>query len=143
MSICIFPVFACSNYSLQGRCNTCNQNYILQSNTCNFYIPGCQNFSTYTNGSTYCTTCLTGYYLINGFCITDGNCITVDNLGTCLSCAAGYQLISNICYRNDIANCLVQQANVCLQCMNGYVPISVNGRNYCLLRPIAYNGCSN
>lgn len=106
-------------------------------------MPGCQNFSTFTNGSTYCIKCLTGYYLINGFCINDANCVTADNIGTCLTCVTGYQLISKICYKNDIDNCLVQQANVCLQCANGYISISVYDRNYCLLRQIAYSGCSN
>ena len=40
-SICIFLIQNCVLYNRQGRCTGCAKNYVLQSNLCNFFLPGC------------------------------------------------------------------------------------------------------
>lgn len=140
-SICIFRVDNCLTYSLQGRCTTCNPNYVLQNNLCNFFILGCVQFIDIpSNNLRICSVCIEGYFLRNGYCTRDPNCIEITN-GVCSKCINGFRLEGGICKKNTIDNCLIQIGEECQQCVNGFVKISLFGRSYCVLRRIVYSGC--
>lgn len=136
-SICIFTVSNCITYNRQGRCTLCARNFVLQKNVCNFFVQGCQDLSNNT-----CVRCLPGFYLRNGFCTTDANCITVEN-ALCTKCIDGFRLVNGLCVKNSIDNCLTQRDEDCLECLSGYMKITLYGKVYCILRRIIISGCSS
>ncbi len=100
-------------------------------------MQGCQDLS-----NNVCIRCLPGFYLRNGFCTTDANCITVEN-ALCTKCIDGFRLLNGLCVKNSIDNCLTQRDEDCLECLSGYMKITLYGKVYCILRRIIISGCSS
>lgn len=114
----------------------------------------CQQ-TTVSNCETYlnfqqCSSCLSGFYLLNGNCIAFPlsiiqNCLNYLSLTVCIGCQSGYYLNLNQCVRNvNITNCLnydsTASRTTCLQC-NSQTYLQANA---CVLRTLSssINNCA-
>ena len=97
--------------------------YVVTSNyTCAFCIPPCMS----CNSSSYCHTCIAGYYRsAAGVCTNcPPGCLSCNTSSRCQSCDTGYFLDSGTrtCQKCSLlsANCRECTASVCLVCEMEY-----------------------
>lgn len=127
-------------------CNICETTYYFNSNAkgclvCNDTMPNCNTCNLPNN----CLTCYRGFYLaginrcspcsynINACCsLYVANCSICKSNFTCSVCLPSFYLTSALtCSSCAIfgINCIVCNANACVQCNNGYFPAN----NTCIL----------
>lgn len=107
----------CLQYDANNVCLSCATNYVLNSNTCIFWLPNCSTM----NGNV-CQKCNTNYQLdVNGRCVLIPripNCASqIDSV--CSACVTGYNLVNNQCVFN-IPNCAQVNGLVCAKCNVNY-----------------------
>lgn len=116
----------CTKCTLQG-CTACapgfilNQFFICQLNC----LPPC---AACTFNSLICFTCLLGYSLVNGHCISNISCNSNAN---CLACPYGYSLVINNVNSKINQTCAQCTATICARC-------SPTNLSQCLSCPMGY-----
>lgn len=112
---------------VNSTCLNCSRGYYFDSNkVCQQIDPLCKVFD-YAN--TVCTTCYTGFSLVNGSCTisdsaspSDPNCRTFDSNNLCLNCSKGFYFNQNKVCTQINSNCRSFDLTslVCTACYSGY-----------------------
>ena len=124
---CFYPDH-CKNSTSCQFCLACEAGYQLNSNRLCEYQPINCSVSNCLICSTadYCSSCATGYSLLEGICSCSctGHCSSCSiDCSTCYACDAGYQLnINSLCENKPIncsdSNCIsCSTADICTKCV--------------------------
>ncbi|KAL4435263.1 hypothetical protein ABPG74_017355 [Tetrahymena malaccensis] len=122
----------CSSPADPSKCLTCQSDSYLNLGQC----LKCQSPCSSCSGtSTNCTSCITSYNLVNGYCYPKciANCAACSDITTCNQCFTGYFYQTSPAPVRCVqcpSNCISCTSSViCTDCLYGY---TLNGSNQCI-----------